>query len=259
MADLIKDIPIEDLLEPEDMQRQAIDMEKIRELAESIREQGLLQPILVRPRNSKYEIVAGHRRYLAHKLTDLKTVKSIVKDLDDSETTIIRAMENLQREDLTVMEEARVYGILRDKLHMSIEGISRKMAKHSSTIRRYLDLLDLPQDFQKALDAGFLTVGVADALSNIDNLELRRYYLENAIQSGCSVKTAQLWVQDYEATKAAQYYMSPTGADGMAILPQAKPIYYTCDCCFGSVELSLIKHLAACPECVKKVRARALV
>ncbi len=258
MLDAIQEICMDVLMEPEDVQRKSIDMEKIRELSESIREQGLLQPILVRSRNGKFEIIAGHRRYLAHKLIDLKIIKAVVRDLTDEETVIIRAMENLQREDLTVMEEARVYGTLRDKLKMSIEGISRKMSKHSQTIRRYLDLLDLPDEFQRALNAGALSVGVSEVLQNIDNPDLRKYYFENAIQSGCSVKTAQLWLQDYEATKAAQYYMSPTGAEGMALLPQMKPIFYTCDMCFEPAELSTIKHVAACPECVKRIRAGAM-
>ena len=258
MLDSVQEISMDKLVEPEDVHRQSIDMEKIRELAESIREQGLLQPILVRPRNGNFEIIAGHRRYLASKLIDLKVIKAVVKDLDDTETTIIRATENLQREDLTVMEEARVYGTLRDKLKMTIEGIARKMGKHSSTVRRYLNLLDLPDEFQRALNAGLLSVGVVEVLQNIDNSDLQKYYLDNAIQSGCSVKTAALWLQDYEATKAAQYYGSVVGPDGTTVIPQAKPIYYTCDACFGSIEISQIKHLCVCVECAQKVRAMAL-
>ena len=255
----IQSLDITSIFEPADAHRDSIDMMKVRELAEDIRDKGQLQPILVRPVNGKYEVVAGHRRYLAHLIIEALHINAIVRDLSDEDVILIRASENLQREDLTPIEEAKVYARLRDVLKMSIESISRKMNRHSQTIRRYLDLLELPPEFQTAIDNGSLNIGVADILKEIDSPDLMRYYLENAVKHGCSVKTAQLWLQDYQSTKAAQFYMSPASADGMAILPQAKPIYYTCDCCFGSVEISRIKHLAACPDCVLKVRAKILV
>ena len=258
MKGQLKMIDMSLVTEPSEAIRGSIDMDKIRELAESIREKGLLQAILVRPKNGKFEVVWGHRRYLAHRLINATAIKAEVREISEEDTLILRATENLQREDLTPMEEARTYGLLRDRLHYTIESTARHMGKNRNTIKRYLDLLDLPEDFQKAIDAGHLAVGVAEVLMSIDNEELRRYYLTNAANHGCTVKTAQLWVSDYEATKAAQYYMSPVDENGMVLTPQMKPIYYACDLCTEPVELSKAKHVLACPICVGKIRSKGV-
>ena len=101
MKDQIQLIKMEMIDRPVKVSRELIDPEKVRELAESIREVGLLQPVILRPSNGRFEIVSGDRRYLAHKLIDRKEIKAIVKDLDDRETVVIRGIENLQRENLT--------------------------------------------------------------------------------------------------------------------------------------------------------------
>lgn len=256
MAEKITVIKLEDVFEPGQILRVNIDMEAIRELAESIREQGLLQPILVRSVNGKYEVVAGHRRYLAHKLIDMKTIKTIIRELDDEQVLIIRAMENLQREDLTPMEEARVYGTLRDQMKYTIEDIARKMGRNRLTIKKYLGLLELPPEFQKELNSGRLGVSVAAILAEIEDPHLKNYYFTNAVENGCSMKTAQLWVSDYNATKAAEYYQSPGGVGGLGLDYVMKPTYYACDTCFSPVDLAVMKHLAVCPLCAEKLRSK---
>src|SRR3972149_731228 len=111
---------------PVKIARGVIDPERVRELAESIREVGLLEPVLIRPSNGRYEMVAGDRRYLAHKLLNFKEIKAIVKPLDDRETVVIRGIENLQRVNLTPSEEGRVYLLLREEGGLSTRDISKK-------------------------------------------------------------------------------------------------------------------------------------
>jgi len=192
--DTIINIPLSDLREPSVVIRTLINMESVRELAESIREKGVLQPILVRLDGDKYEIIAGHRRYLACKLLSEKTIPAIVKDLPEEEVLIMRAMENIQREDLSPLEEAKVYGMLRDLGGLTVEEISRKIGRSRITVKKYLTILELPEDIQKAVDKKLLPVTTASILSQIDDPELRNYYLHNAVEHGCSVKTAEQWV-----------------------------------------------------------------
>ena len=256
MERIVRDVPLDDVIGPLEPVRGSINMDKVRELAESIREKGQLQDALVRPRDGKYEVVWGDRRFLALKLISASTIRAEIRDLTDEETIILRATENLQREDLTPMEQARIYGQLHSRLQYTVEKIARQMGKNRATIMRYLDLLDLPEEFHNALDAGQISVGVAEILKAIGDEELRRYYLTNAANNGCSMKTAQLWVSDYEATKAAQYYTSSVGADGVVLTPVIKPIYYACDLCAEPVELSAARHVLACPACVVKLRSR---
>src|SRR3972149_9973151 len=106
--DQIQIISIDSIDRPVKIAREVIDPERVRELAESIREVGLWEPVLIRPSNGRYEMVAGDRRYLAHKLLNFKEIKAIVRELDDRDTVVIRGIENLQRVDLSPSEEAAV-------------------------------------------------------------------------------------------------------------------------------------------------------
>jgi ParB family chromosome partitioning protein len=250
----MKNISMDQILEPSIVIRSSIDVDLVRELAESIREKGLLSPILVAARDGKFEVIAGHRRYLAHKILEAKTIKCIIKIVTDEEILILRAIENIQRADLNPMEEARVYGMLRNPGGLTIAEISKKMGKGQATIIRFLTLLKLPAPVQKALEQKQLSITVANKLAEIEDEVLRNYYLENAVLSGCSIKTAELWVSDYLATKAAQFYSPGPGMQSEMGIPEVKPFYYTCDICKGPVELSKCRHLVTCPECNEKIR-----
>jgi ParB/RepB/Spo0J family partition protein len=250
----IRFIPLGLVDEPDGALRQHIDMEYVRELGESIREQGLLQAVLVRPVGDRFELIWGHMRYLAHKMISKADIKAEVRELSDEEAVVLRATENLQRKDLTVMETARCFGMFREKLHYSIEKIAHQMGKNRITIRRYLELLEVPVEFHAALDSGELGMGVAEILMAIDNVELRRYYLQNAISGGCSKKTAELWVSDYNATRAAQGSLGLGGEGVSTELVQPKPTYYACDLCNHPVEVSQARHVMVCPECAARLR-----
>ena len=124
---------------PVKISRDLIDPERVRELAESIREHGLRQPIELAKRNGRFEIVFGDRRYLAHKLLDLKQIKAIVKEMDDKEVVVIRGIENLQRVNLTPSEEGQVYLLLKEEGGLSQKEIAKKTESLSNTIMRYLN------------------------------------------------------------------------------------------------------------------------
>ena len=135
----------------------------LMELASSIAEKGVLQPLLVRPKGKGYEIVAGERRFRAAKLAGLTEVPVVVRDLDDRETLEIALIENLQRENLNPLEEARAFqGLL--ALGLTQEQLAKTLGKGRSTIANGLRLLNLSKDAQKALEDGLISAGHARAI-----------------------------------------------------------------------------------------------
>ena len=135
----------------------------LEELANSIAEKGVLQPLLVRPKGQGYEIVAGERRFRAAKLAGLTEVPVVIRDLDDRETLEIALIENLQRENLNPLEEARAFqGLL--ELGLTQEQLAKTLGKGRSTIANGLRLLNLSRDAQKALEDGLISAGHARAI-----------------------------------------------------------------------------------------------
>jgi ParB family chromosome partitioning protein len=254
MTDQIVLLDIEGVDPPSDAARDVIDPDKIRELAESIRSQGLLQPILVRPLNGRFEVVAGHRRYLAHRLIGEVKIKSIIRELSDEDTFLIRAMENDQREDLNPIEKAKVYKKLQDKFNWTTRVIASKMGRSHQTIMRYLKLLEVPEEFQDAVARGKLSIQVALCLVNIDDLGFRKFYFESAVFNGVTLEVAEGWVNDYNKTRLNLGPGEGGGMEALGIFQASLPIYHTCPCCLGPVEVTKVRYLGVCPECETQVK-----
>jgi ParB family chromosome partitioning protein len=249
MMDKISLLDIEGVDPPGDAWRDQIDPDKVRELAESIRSQGLLQPILVRPLNGRYEVVTGHRRYLAHRLIGEVKIKSIIREMTDEQVLEARAVENDQREDLNPIEKAKGYKRLRDQLGYSIKKIAQKMGRGTATIERHFRLLDLPEEFQKAVGRGEVSMAVAIILGEIEDEGFRRYYFIAAVENGVTAEIAERWVGDYRNTRLG-IPSSDGGGDGVIQPIEAPaPIYGTCCSCLGPVESNRIRYIPVCPEC----------
>ena len=148
--------------------RRSFDEEALQELAQSISEHGVLQPILVRPQiYGGYQIVAGERRYRASRIAGLTEIPAIVRELSDSETMQIALIENLQRSDLTVLEEAEGYRTLMEEYSFSQEEVARTVGKSRSAVANTLRLLGLPEEIREMLEQEKLSAGHARAcLSN---------------------------------------------------------------------------------------------
>jgi len=145
----VNTLPLESVIPNPNQPRKYFDPAALEELAQSIRERGVMEPIIVRPVNGHYEIVAGERRYRASKLAGLKEVPVVIRELTDEEAMTDSLLENFQREDLTVMEKARaIKGLVEI---MTQEDCARQLGCSVSTLRRYLDLLDLPEVIQAEL------------------------------------------------------------------------------------------------------------
>jgi len=143
--------------------------EKLNELTESIRSQGVIEPILTRMRNGRYELVAGERRWRAAKRAGLSIIPSIVKDFSDEESLEISLIENLQREDLNPMDEAEAYQRLTKEFKLSQADIAKKVGKDRSTVANMVRLIELPREIQGSLRRGQITVGHARPILSLSS------------------------------------------------------------------------------------------
>jgi ParB family chromosome partitioning protein len=254
MDDQIQLIKMDMIDRPVKLARELIDPERVRELAESIREHGLLQPVILRPVNGRFETVAGDRRYLAHKLLNLKEIKAIIKDLDDRDTVVVRGIENLQRVDLTPSEEALLYLSLKQEGGLSLKDIAKRTGKSFNTVDRYLHFGRCPEECRKAVDRKEVSLAVLEELMKIDDTDAFNYHFKMAVENGIGQKVASLWVEDYFKTKSGNYYDGDGGVPSPNLEIEIKPSFLTCDVCLGPCEIKAIRSLMVCPECRKKVR-----
>lgn len=253
VRDKIVYVALEEIDRPKIAARDRVDPEKIRELAESIREIGLREPVLLRPVDGRYEIVAGDRRYLAHRLIGADKIKAIVSEASEEETILIRASENIQREDLSPMEKARIYLYMRKNLGFNVEKIAKRMGVRHETVTRYLGLLELEEEFQDAVNLGKLGMEVAYILSRVEDSDFRRYYLKAAVENGVTIEVAKRWLVDYENSRQAKFMDQGGGVGISASGGGVTVIYHTCAGCHGPVPSEQVRYFGLCQECSKKM------
>lgn len=185
------EIPISDIVPNPNQPRTHFNESQLEELSESIRENGVLQPLLVRKNGQKYEIIAGERRYQASKIAELEKVPVIIKDVDDQKMLELALIENLQRSDLNPIEEAKGYKQLIKASGMTQEALSKAVSKSRSTITNSLRLLDLPEQVQNLLFDGKLTAGHARAILAVPYEESRIKLAEKVVADGLSVRATE--------------------------------------------------------------------
>jgi ParB/RepB/Spo0J family partition protein len=252
--DQIQLIKLELIDRPAKISREIIDPEKVRELAESIRESGLLQPVLLRPSNGRYEMVAGDRRYLAHKLLNLKEIKAIVRELDDRETVVIRGIENLQRVDLTPSEEGQLYLLLKEEGGLTDKDIAKKTGKSHNTISRYMNFAKCPEEVRRAVDRKDISLRALEILQEIDDLEAFDYHFKMAAANGVTAEVARMWVEDFMKTRGGTYYAGDGGVGSPNVDIEVKPVFVTCEVCHGPTEIKRVRSMMVCMDCFKKVK-----
>lgn len=249
----ITEVLLLEIDEPSVVDRVEIDPEGIAELAENISEVGLLQPVLLRPMGDRYEIVAGHRRFLACQKLGLSLVDAVIKEMTDQEAAIIRASENLARENLTPIEEAVIFGNLITKHDMPLEKVAKKFGYKPGTIRRRMDILKMPPLLQQAVHKKKISVTVAEELWPISDLADLDYYLTFAIENGCTKETARGWCKEWKDSKRREKPAS--GEGGQVFAPsEPRPVYVPCDLCSGAMEIGQETVLRVCPDCYKIIK-----
>ncbi|MFO7151996.1 MAG: ParB/RepB/Spo0J family partition protein [Bacillota bacterium] len=181
-----------DKIRPNDRQpRKNFDEEKIKELASSIKEHGVLQPVILRKISGGYELVAGERRWRAAKLAGIKKIPAVVKDLTDAEVMQIALIENLQREDLTPLEEALAYKKLMEEFGMTQEELATRIGKSRSQIANTVRLLNLEEEIQEMINQGKITAGHARALLSVPDAKERIKLAKRIAEENYSVRETE--------------------------------------------------------------------
>ena len=172
--------------------RKRFDGEAGTGLAESIRSQGVISPLLVRPRIAGgYEIVAGERRWRAAREAGRQTVPAVVRETDDRDTLLLGLVENVAREQLTAVEEARAYAVLIDEFSLSLGEVAERVGRSKPSVSNRIRLLDLPDDVLGMVERGQLTEGHARAVLAVPDHEGRRRLAREIVQKGLSVRVAE--------------------------------------------------------------------
>ncbi len=190
--DKVIEISVENISVNKHQPRHVFDEEKLKELANSIREHGVVQPIIVRPSDSEqFELVAGERRWRACKIAGIKKIPAIVKNLNEKETSEIALIENIQREDLNPIEEAVAYSTLMEEYGLTQEELSKRVGKSRPFIANTVRLLSLSEQIKGFISSGAISAGHARALMSLPRDGDRQELAKKIINKGLSVRQAE--------------------------------------------------------------------
>jgi ParB family chromosome partitioning protein len=185
-----------DMIDPNPLQpRRIFQHDRIEELAQSISANGIIQPLVVRRRAERYQLVAGERRWRAAKVAGLAHVPVVIKEIPDERLLEITLIENIQREDLNAIETAQAFDRLCRELHLSHDEVGRRTGKDRSTIANLIRLLQLPPDIQQLIAEKRLSIGHARCLLTLPSAELQREVAEKSVAQGWSVRQVERLTQ----------------------------------------------------------------
>ena len=183
--------------------RRTFDQKALRELASSIQESGVFQPIILRqpdPKLKRYELIAGERRFRASKLAKQTTIPAIIRTMSDEKMMEVAVLENLQREDLTPLEEAQAYQTLMDKLSLTQAQVAERLGKSRPYIANYLRLLGLPNEIKELVSAGKLSMGQARTLLGVKDRKQLVKLAKQAVEKNLTVRQLEELVAQMNGT-----------------------------------------------------------
>ncbi|OGR83038.1 MAG: hypothetical protein A2901_05540 [Elusimicrobia bacterium RIFCSPLOWO2_01_FULL_54_10] len=187
--------------------------ENLSELAESIKSQGIIQPIIVTLQDGGYELIAGERRLRAAKMAGLAQVPIVVRKVTDQEQFVIALIENLQREDLNAIEEARAYKRLMEEFNLTQEALAGMIGKGRVVIANTLRLLNLPQNIQDAVADGSISAGHARSLVSIGDAQVQKEAAEKVLKENITVRDVEKIVSDWKTALETGRVSSPLRKD----------------------------------------------
>jgi ParB family transcriptional regulator, chromosome partitioning protein len=172
--------------------RRRFDAEGISELADSVRAQGLVQPIVVRPlADGRWELIAGERRLRAARAAGLATIPALVRESDDRDSLLLALVENVAREDLSPIEEARAYSVLMDEFSLSLGEVAERVGRSKPTVSNRIRLLELPEDVIGLLERGLISEGHARAILAVPGHDERRALARQVVRKGLTVRATE--------------------------------------------------------------------
>ena len=249
----LREISIDLIDEPEYDVRDTILREGLEELANSIKQVGILKPIRVFERNGRYEIEDGHRRYLAAKMAELPTIPCLVIDSPEKERDLKKLHANLFSEELTPIELSRTLHHLIDEYGYTQEELARLMGKSQGRISQILSLTRLPEDIIEAMEDRKISEHVGRALGQITDDAKRKYYLRYAIDGGATIDTVRGWVAREKAAEKAPE--PPPETPPIEVKPEEIPAPRgRCACCKKDFQLDHLMIMKFCGECYTDLR-----
>jgi ParB family chromosome partitioning protein len=187
----INEIELDKIVPNEYQPRKVFNDEKMKELAASIKEQGVIQPVIVHRAGGGYQLIAGERRWRASRLAGLKTIPALVKEATKRELLEMALIENIQREDLNPLEAAEAYKRLQDEFKLTQEDLAKRVGKERSTVTNFLRLLGLPKEIKQELATGALSMGHAKALLSLERVRDQMQVAVMIVKKGLSVREAE--------------------------------------------------------------------
>ena len=213
----IKEIPIEKLRVNPYQPRKTFNEESLNELAESIKEHGVIQPIIVKKSIKDYEIVAGERRYRASKIAGKTTIPCIIRDFSDEQMMEIAVLENLQREDLNSIEEALGFENLMKNLNLTQEQLAKKVGKSRSYITNILGLLTLPEEVKELVKEGKISTSHARTLSKLEDKDQIVALANKIMNTGLNVRQLEEETKKEELPKKVKQYHAQNKTEYQAL------------------------------------------
>ena len=248
----LKQVPIDQIEPPSLNMRTSLDEDKLEQLADSIKTIGLLQPIVLIRRGDKFFIVAGFRRYLAHKRLQRHTILSRIINASDTAAYMATWHENTFREDTNPLDDALYLSRLSKLLNATQQQLAKMLGKSQQWVSQRLNILNWPEPLQQALEENKISFSVARELSYIDDPVLLDHYLYYAVKNGITPQVAQNWRQQFNATIPPQQPQAtdekPAEEPGEYVPPQL-----TCQICMKPGELQTMTHVWVHSRCLADV------
>ena len=209
MEKTILQVPVEDIIPNRFQPRLSFDDTSLNDLALSIKQHGIIQPLVLRRKNDKYEIIAGERRFKAAKLAGLASVPAVISNLDDNASAEVAIVENIQRKDLTAIEEAKSFQALLDKGYMTQDELARKMGLSQSAISNKLRLLTLDESVQEAILSEKISERHARTLLKVPSHEKQKELLNKIINERLTVKQLEDEIKNMELSPNNEVNVNP--------------------------------------------------
>lgn len=217
--------PIEEIKPNKHQPRKTFANDKLEELAASIREKGIIQPLVVRKRGTHYELIAGERRWRAAQKAGLHDVPVVIQDVSDDTALEMALIENIQREDLNAIEEAEAYHALMAQFNLAQEELAKRVGKDRSTVANSLRLLRLPAEIKQDIVEDRLAMGHARALLSLDDADLVKKARAEILKGGLTVRDAESLIRKLKANKPAKAKRKPLVADMVHLENQLKHLF----------------------------------
>lgn len=223
----IQQLPLNELRVNPYQPRKTFNEESLNELAESIKEHGVFQPIIVKKSIKGYEIVAGERRFRASKLAGKETIPAIVRNFTDEEMMEIAVLENLQRENLNAVDEANAYKTLMENLHLTQDQVSKRVNKSRSHITNLLGILSLPEDVLTLVKENKLSMGHARCLSKLSDIEKINELTKKVLEENLSVRELEALASGEEIERKNKIVKKPKSNEYTSLEKELTEYYGT--------------------------------